>query len=114
MAPVNAPACQHFVRLMDALTNRVPLLSFLELDIWHRAGESIPFNQFDTFSEHMGVMKSSTAGAASFRHLTRVAVGHRPGHVRWIRFTSLDSKTLEASDSHYEGLLCNRFIVAIG
>ena len=113
MAPLNDPVYQHFVLLMDALTNRVPLLSFLELDIWHTAGESIAFNQFDIFSEHMGVMERFTADASSFRHLKRVAVGHRPGHVRWIRFTPLHGKTLETSDSHYEGLLCARFRVAI-
>ena len=98
---------------MDALTNRVPLLSFLELDIWHRAGESVAFNQGDIFSEHMRVMESFAADASFIRHLKRVAVGHWPGHVRWIRFTPLHGKTSEASDSHYEGPLRPKFRMAI-
>lgn len=81
---------QHFARLLDALTNRVPLLSVLELDIWHGAGESIPFNRFDSFSEYMRVMESFAVDASSCRHLKRVALGHHPGHVRWIRFTPHD------------------------
>jgi hypothetical protein len=113
MVPVNALVSQHFVRLMDALTNRVPLLSILELDVWHRDGSSIAFNQFDTFSEHMRAMKRFTADASAFLHLKQVAVGHRPGHVRWMRFTPLHGKTLEAWDPHYKGPRYDRFRVAI-
>jgi len=113
MVPVNDLVSQHFVRLMGALTNRVPLLRFLELDIWHRDGSSIAFNRFDTFSEHIGAMRRFTADSSSFRHLKQVAVGHRPGHVRWMRFTPVHGRTLEASDLHYERPQCDKFRVAI-
>lgn len=116
MVPVNDLVSQHFVRLMDALTNRVTLLRSLELDIWHRDGSSIDFNQSDTFSEHMRAMRRFTADSSSFRHLKKVSVRHRPSHVqaihvRWMRFTPLH--TFEASDLYCERPRCDKFRVEI-
>jgi len=98
---------------MDTLTNRVPLLSFLELDIWHRDPPSIASNRFDTFSEHMGAMKRFIDDTSSLLHLKQVAVGHRPAHVRWMRFTPIYGKTPGASNLHCEGSRYDGFNVAI-
>ena len=54
MATPNAPVSQHFVRPMDALTNRVPLLSFLERDTWDGSGSSIAVNRSENIYLPLG------------------------------------------------------------